>query len=104
VWSLYPKHVGKTEALAAWQELSPSPELVAQILASIAEHVQSERWSRSLAEDGGRFIPKLATFLLRRQWEDEPAAPPQSDGCKDLDPETAAEMIALAFAVEDGQP
>lgn len=103
VWDSYPKRVGKAEAWAAWEELDPGQDLVAQILASIRAHLQSEQWARSLAEDGGRYIPKLATFLRRRQWEDEPPAPPSSDGCTDMDPDAAAELIARAFAIEGGE-
>lgn len=105
-WSLYPKRVGRQEAWLLWQELSPDSLMVEQIIASIHRHVESEQWSRSLAEDGGRFIPRLAKFLERRQWEDSPAAKPEPQR-GDLDwlpsEEEADEILARARAA-GGEP
>lgn len=77
VWAAYPKHEFRAEAMAAWRQLNPSPELAERILVSVQEHTESVRWTRSLAEDGGKFIPSLEKFLLKRRWEDTPAAKPE---------------------------
>jgi hypothetical protein len=103
VWEIYPRQIGKAEAWAVWVELAPGPELVAQIVAAIEAHTGSEQWARSLAEDGGRFIPALAKFLQKRRWEDSPPAKRDSDGCVDMDSDEAAELIAKAFALGGGR-
>jgi len=77
VWAAYPKREFRAEAMAAWRQLNPSPELAERILVSVQEHTESVRWSRSLAEDGGRFVPTLGTFLAKRRWEDSPPAKPE---------------------------
>lgn len=90
VWAAYPKREFRAEAMAAWRQLNPSPELAERILESVQEHTESVRWTRSLAEDGGRFVPTLGTFLAKRRWEDTPPAKPEPQrGDKDWLPSDA---------------
>lgn len=66
-WSTYPKRVAKAAAQKAWQALKPGAALQATILAAIAQQATWPQWQR----DGGQYIPHPATWLHRRQWEDE---------------------------------
>jgi Mn-dependent DtxR family transcriptional regulator len=79
VWDSYPRKVNKRQAFEVWTALAPSPELTERIIASIQEHIQSEQWSRSLAEDGGQYVPHLTTFLNQRRWEDVLPEPQPSE-------------------------
>ncbi|NLT78271.1 MAG: helix-turn-helix domain-containing protein [Planctomycetes bacterium] len=103
VWSVYPKQIGRSDALLLWQKLSPGPELVEQIIDSIRSHAASEQWTRSLAEDGGRFIPRLTKFLERRQWEDQPPAKPEpKPGDPDWLPDEDEADRLLGFSGDPG--
>ena len=66
-WAAYPKKVAKPEARKRFEKISPDEETLALMLAAIERAKQSEQW----AKDGGQFIPHPATWLNRRQWEDE---------------------------------
>lgn len=76
-WRDYPKKIGKAKAAEEWGLLSPSPELAERIIAGVEDHIDSEQWSRSLTEDGGRYVPSPAKFLAERRWEDQPPAKPE---------------------------
>lgn len=58
----------KNEAVRAWAQVDPSPEIVASIMAGLELWVGSDDW----AEHGGQFVPAPAKFLLDRRWEDRP--------------------------------
>lgn len=77
VWAAYPKKEFKAEAWSCWRDLAPSAELAERILESVRKHAECARWVRSLAEDGGHWVPTLKKFLLKRRWEDSPAAKPK---------------------------
>ena len=72
-WELYPKKVGKKDALKAWQKLKPDEALTKTIVDGVKKWQELKQW----AEDGGRFIPHPATFLNGERWNDEcePAKP-----------------------------
>ncbi|MBN1395503.1 MAG: helix-turn-helix domain-containing protein [Pirellulales bacterium] len=84
-WKVYPKKIHKVRAFEAWRLLSPGPELVERILRSVEIHIDSEQWSRSLAEDSGRYVPNATKFLTERRWEDEPPARPDPEAANDPD-------------------
>lgn len=78
-WAAYPRKEQEAEAFEVWKLLSPNAELVAQIIASVEVHTRSSQWSRSLAENGGEFIPLAVTFLSKRRWEGQPPAKPEPE-------------------------
>jgi len=76
-WLVYPKKVDKFEAFEVWTALNPDPALVEKIIMSVRAYAQTEQWTRSMAEDGGRYIPHATTFLNKHRWEDTPPAKPE---------------------------
>ena len=80
-WEVYPRRVGKQDALKAWGQLAPDEDLVDQIVAGVERWKTCDLWTR----DGGKFICYPATFLRGRRWEeddrpDAPKAPPPGAG------------------------
>lgn len=66
-WDEYPKRVAKSDARIAWDKIKPDAALQDRIIAAVCEQRTWPQWQR----DGGQFIPHPATWLHRRQWEDE---------------------------------
>lgn len=66
-YEAYPRHVGKADALDAWIELAPGPELVAEIMAGV------ERYTETVKDSEPKFIKHPGPWLNARRWEDEPA-------------------------------
>lgn len=66
-WNKYPRREGKVLAEKAWLKISPSEELVSQILSALEKHKRSPQW----VKDGGQFIPHPTTWLNQKRWEDE---------------------------------
>ena len=66
-WSVYPRRVGKQDALKAWGQLQPDEDLVGQIVAGVERWKTSDTWTK----DGGKFICYPATFLRGRRWEED---------------------------------
>ena len=66
-WEAYPKKVGKTAALKAWNRVNPDDALYARIIASIAASKTSDQWRR----ENGRYIPNPLTWLNQGRWDDE---------------------------------
>ena len=64
-WDRYPKKVAKQEAKKAFLKLKPDEELLEEILSAIHEQKKQEQWKNK------QYIPNPATWLNRRQWEDE---------------------------------
>ncbi|MDI3298249.1 MAG: phage replication protein [Bacillota bacterium] len=79
-WAAYPRKVARPKALQAWLRLSPSPDLVEQILAAVARQRASPQWRR----DGGQYIPHPATYLNQRRWEDMDEVAVSADGVGDF--------------------
>lgn len=72
-WAIWPKKVGKQEALRAWCSLAPSPELVATMLEAVLRiTADPARWHK----DGRdwQVLPDPVRWLRGRRWEDEPPA------------------------------
>jgi hypothetical protein len=61
-WDAYPRKVAKTDAWKAWRKQGCEW--------SDAMRMALKRWSAEWRDP--KFIPYPATFLNRRQWEDEP--------------------------------
>ena len=67
-WNIYPKAVGKSETIAAWNNLNPDPELQQAIMDGLARWKRSEEW----AKQGGQYIPRPVNWLTAKRWEDRP--------------------------------
>ena len=65
-WSAYPRKIAKANAIKAWAKLSPSADLLDDILAAVKVQSISRDWTK----DDGQFIPHPATWLNARRWED----------------------------------
>ena len=63
-WAQYPRKVGKLAAQREWELIRPTPELVEQMMATLAW--QKEQW------DDPQFIPHPRTWLHQGRWLDEP--------------------------------
>lgn len=66
-WSVYPKKVGKKDAIKAWNKLKPDENLVKAIIEGVERWKGTEQWNK----DGGQYIPYPATFLRQERWNDE---------------------------------
>lgn len=66
-WEAYPRKQTKEQAVKAWRKLSPSPELLNTMLASLDLLKQSPNW----LENNGKFIPLPTTWINGKRWEDE---------------------------------
>ena len=73
-WDAYPKHVGKEEARNAFEMLHPDQEQVEKMIAAIEKWKGTRQWN----EEGDRYIPNPANWLIGKRWKDElpkPAKP-----------------------------
>lgn len=61
-------------AVAAWDKLRPSDQLIGEIGRALLRQLETDEWSRGIG------IPRAATYLNQRRWEDAADLP---------DPETA---------------
>lgn len=66
-WLVYPRHVGKGEALKSWRKIRPSSTLKDTILAAVIQQKESADWTR----EQGRYIPHPATWLNQSRWDDD---------------------------------
>lgn len=63
-WELYPRKRAKLDALKAWRKIPLTIELLEKMAFALEAQMRTKQW-----RDG--FIPYPATWLRRRQWEDE---------------------------------
>lgn len=68
-WAYYPRGESKQAAIAAWDKLRPSSELIATMGRALKRQMQTEEWQRGVG------IPYASTWLNQRRWEDERRAP-----------------------------
>lgn len=66
-WKLYPKKMGKKDALSAFVTLNPDGELFEIILTNIEGLKETKQW----LGDNGQFIPLPANYLRDERWADE---------------------------------
>lgn len=64
-WREYPRKTAKLPALRAFKRVCKSREMLAVILAGLAEHKKTEQWQTP------SLIPHPATWLNQRRWEDD---------------------------------
>lgn len=65
-WSVYPRKVGKKDAVKVWNQIRPNPDLTNKIVQGVERWKRSEQWTK----DDGRFIPYPATFLRGERWNE----------------------------------
>ena len=66
-WDAYPKKVGKSAVLKAWNRLNPNGALFAHMIAAVSTAKASDQWQR----ENGRYIPNPLTWLNQGRWDDE---------------------------------
>lgn len=66
-WRAYPRKVAKPAALKAFNKISPSDALFAEMLAALEWQRLQDQWLK----DGGAFIPHPSTWLNGERWRDE---------------------------------
>jgi hypothetical protein len=64
-YQAYPCHVGKADALKAWINIAPSPELIDEVMAAV------ERYAETLKGTDPKYIKHPASWLRGQRWEDE---------------------------------
>lgn len=64
-WSAYPRKVAKSFAKKAWDKAKV--ENLDSVLSTLEKYKLSSQWIK----DNGEYIPHPATWLNRKQWEDE---------------------------------
>lgn len=69
-WELYPKKLGKPEALAQWARVGEDKD---KIMYGLKLWCHFDGW----LEQGGRFVPRAEKWLRERWWEH----PPKTDVC-----------------------
>lgn len=73
-WKYYPRGDAKQRAIAAWDKLQPSDELIDTIARALTRQKATDEWKRGVG------IPYASTYLNERRWEDEvPASPAPPD-------------------------
>lgn len=84
-WSVYPRKVGKKDAVKVWNQIKPDNDLVNQIIQGVERWTRSDQWTK----DDGRFIPYPATFLRGDRWNEYDRAAviptPQQSAVKNYD-------------------
>jgi hypothetical protein len=69
-WAAYPKRIAEEDAAEAWAQVARDGDTVMRIMAGLENWKKADQWR----EDGGRFVPKAAKFLLDGYWKAAPAA------------------------------
>lgn len=69
-WRLYPRGEKRPRAIAAWDRLKPSDELIVEMSNALKRQISSEEWQRGIG------IPHPATWINQRRWEDEVKSKP----------------------------
>lgn len=64
-WERYPHRVAKQDALKAWAQTKPTPELLTLMIDALDWQCRQAKW-RDV-----EFIPYPASWLRGRRWEDE---------------------------------
>ena len=64
-WKFYPRGESKQAAIAAWDKLKPTDELINTMAIALTRQMASEEWRRGIG------IPYASTWLNQRRWEDD---------------------------------
>lgn len=95
-WKLFPRKTNRVQAEQAWAELSPSPELAAEILNRLSEKLSHPDYQA----EGGRYVPNAAKWLRERRWLDELPKATGPPAPRPTGRSTAEKMAAYFPAVE----
>ncbi len=74
-YKAYPKKKSKGQAEKTWNKLSPTNDLLKQMLISIEAARKSEDWLK----ENGKFIPYPSSWLNSKGWEDEIIEPKDNE-------------------------
>ena len=69
-WVLYPRKVGKQDAIKAFTKLIKTQPDVEKFMATLKASLEWWKKQQTWTKDGGRFVPHPATWLNRGNWED----------------------------------
>lgn len=87
-WRAYPGGGSRLKAVAAWDALAPSDELIDKMALALRRQMRSRMWQEGVG------IPHASTWLNQQRWTDKlPEAPPAPAGgsCRwDPDPEVGS--------------
>ena len=106
-WAVYPKKVGKQDAIKAWKTTKKTRPAIDKIIVSVSQQTQSTQWQK----DGGQFIPNPATWLRAGRWDDVPVQPSQPQptpfALKPYHPEVEKlehSLVTCKHMAKDGDP
>jgi len=66
-WEVYPKRRARLRALKAWEKLTMTDALLAQIISTVKKQKKTKEWTK----DDGEWIPLPASWLNAGCWDDE---------------------------------
>lgn len=66
-WKLYPRKVGKGQALRIWKKIAPMNGLCETICRQVEAACKTKQWQK----EGGEYIPHPSTWLNQSRWEDD---------------------------------
>lgn len=69
-WKVYPRKEKKSEALKAFQKISPDQDLLDRIISDVQARAQTHDWTK----ENGKYVPHPTTYLNQQRWEDEAPA------------------------------
>jgi hypothetical protein len=91
-WDAYPRKMGQAASARAWNDLSPVPSLVIEIMGALAQHKAG--WTAKATPF--EYIPAPSKWLSEHRWKDELTAP-------DAEGEAARQMTKKYFEEVDGR-
>lgn len=73
-WTYYPGGGSRLRAVAAWDNLAPSDELIDEMARALKRQKASRQWQDGVG------IPHASTWLNQQRWTDKLPEPPQPQG------------------------
>lgn len=73
-WAYYPGGGSRLRAVAAWDNLAPSDELIDEMARALKRQKASRQWQDGVG------IPHASTWLNQQRWTDKLPEPPQPQG------------------------
>lgn len=75
-WNAYPKRIGKSEAIKAWNKLSPDEALACTIIGAVKKQIEA---GMIKTRENLQYCPYPATWLNKRRFDDEVLGAPTVD-------------------------
>lgn len=90
-WAYYPGGGSRLRAVAAWDNLAPSDELIDEMARALKRQKASRQWQDGVG------IPHASTWLNQQRWTDKlpEASKPQGSGRWAPDPEVTKEATTI---------